>query len=88
MRDQAVSSYIMSNQGGDVQANLKLAETIGDERSRSHAIGMTAIGWMRQDKEAATQYLETTESLSQESKDRIQRWSSGGGGRGRGRGGR
>ena len=88
VRDRAASSYVMSNQGGDIQANLKLAETIGDERSRSRAIGMTAVGWMRQDKEAATQYLETTESLSKESKDRIKQWSGGGGDRGRGRGGR
>jgi hypothetical protein len=86
VRDSAVSSYVISNQSGDIQANLKLAETIGDERSRSRAIGMTAVGWMRQDKEAATQYLDTTESLSQESKDRIKRWGSGGGDRGRGRG--
>jgi len=51
---------------------------------------MTAVGWMRQDKEAATEYLETTESLTQQSKERIQSWSSGGGDRGRrgGRGGR
>jgi len=85
VRDQAASSYVMANQSGDVQSNLKLAESIGDERSRSRAIGMTAVGWMRQDKEAATEYLETTESLSKESKERIQRWSSGGG---RSRGGR
>ncbi len=84
VRDRAASSYVISNQGGDIQANLKLAETIGDERSRSRAIGMTAVGWMRQDKEAATRYLETTESLSQESKERIQRWASGGGDHGRG----
>lgn len=86
VRDRAASSYVMSNQGGDIQSNLKLAETIGDERTRSRAIGMTAVGWMRQDKEAATQYIETTESLTQESKDRIKRFSQGGWGGGRGRG--
>ncbi|MCP5538194.1 MAG: hypothetical protein H7A51_18425 [Akkermansiaceae bacterium] len=90
VRDEAVSSYVMSNQGGDIQQNLKLAETISDERDRSRAIGMTAVGWMRQDKEAATKYLETTEALSQESKDRIKQFSEGGFGRGDrgGRGGR
>ncbi|NWK56752.1 hypothetical protein HW115_14110 [Verrucomicrobiaceae bacterium N1E253] len=86
LRDSAASSYVFSNQGGDIQQNLSLAETIGDDRTRSRTIGMTVGGWMRQDKEAATNYLETTESISQESKDRIQNWSSGGRGRGRGRG--
>lgn len=82
VRDQAAASYVMSNQGGNVQENLQLAETIGDDRTRSRAIGMTAVGWMREDKEAATQYLETTEALSQESKDRIMQWSERGGRRG------
>ncbi len=40
--------------------------------------------WGEEDPEAAKSYLETTEALSQESKDRIKRWGSGGG-RGRGR---
>lgn len=89
IRDKAASSYVMSNQGGDVQQNLKLAETIGDERSRSWAIGMTAASWARTDKEAATQYVESTEALGDEAKDRIKRFTEGGGrGFGRGRRGR
>ena len=79
VRDNAVSSYVMANQGGDVKDNLNLAETIGDERTRSRAIGMTAAGWMREDPEAAKSYLETTEALSKEAKDRIKRWGTGGG---------
>ena len=87
VRDSAASSYVMANQSGDVKSNLALAETIGDERTRSHTIGMTAAGWLRQDPEAANSYLESTESITQESKDRIKRWGQGGGGRGgRGRG--
>lgn len=88
VRDQAVSSYVMANQSGDVKGNLALAETITDERSRSRAIGMTAAGWMRDDPEAAKSYIETTEALSPESKERINRWGSGGGRGGWGRRGR
>ncbi len=84
VRDNAASSYVMANQSGSVKDNLNLAETIGNERTRSHAIGVTTAGWMRQDPDAANSYLESTEALSQESKDRIKRWGSGGG-RGRGR---
>lgn len=85
VRDRAASSYVMSNQGGDIQQNLKLAETIGDERSRSRAIGMTAASWARKDKDAAIQYVESTESLSDEAKVRIKQFAVGGG-RGSGRG--
>ena len=85
VRDNAASSYVMANQSANVKDNLSLAETIGNERTRSHAIGVTTAGWMRQDPDAANSYLESTEALSQESKDRIKRWGSGGG-RGRGRG--
>lgn len=87
VRDNAAASYVMANQSGDVQENLKLAETIEDERTRSRTIGMTAAGWMRQDPEAAKSYIENTESLSAESKERINNFSSRGWGRG-GRGGR
>ncbi|MBT8044252.1 MAG: hypothetical protein KJO79_04815 [Verrucomicrobiae bacterium] len=85
VRDKAASSYVMSNQGGDIQQNLQLAETIGDERTRHWAIGMTAASWARKDKEAATQYVESTESLSDSAKERIKQFSDRGWGRGRGR---
>lgn len=89
VRDKAASSYVMSNQRGDVQQNLKLAETIGDERTRSWAIGMTAASWARKDKEAATDYVESTEALSDEARTRIKQVTEAGGEgwgrRGRGR---
>ncbi|MFK7911926.1 MAG: hypothetical protein AB8F34_15195 [Akkermansiaceae bacterium] len=89
VRDKAASSYVMSNQRGDVQQNLKLAESITSDRSRSWAIGMTAASWARKDKEAATQYVESTEALSDESRARIKQVTEAGGEgwgrRGRGR---
>ena len=89
MRDSAAASYIMSNRGGDTQEALQMAETISDEGSRQMAIGVTAMRWMQDDKEAALEYVNTTESLSDEAKQRIIRRSEGGdrGGFGRGRGG-
>ena len=79
VRDHAASSYVIANQGGDIAQNLSLAESIGDEGMRRRAIGITATGWMRQDKEAATQYLDTTEALSDKSRQRIKRFAEGGG---------
>lgn len=83
VRDRAASSYVMSNQSGDVQQNLKLAETIGDDRSRHWAIGMTAASWARKDKEAATQYVENSPGLDDRAKERIKQFSDRGWGRGR-----
>ena len=88
VRDKAASSYVMSNQGGDIQQNLKLAETIGDDRSRQWAIGMTAASWARKDKEAATQYVETSEAISDDARSRIKRITESGGVGGFGRRGR
>lgn len=79
VRDRAASSYVMSNQSGDIQENLRVAETIGDNRSRHWAIGMTAANWAKQDKEAATEYVDNSEQLSDRAKERIKRFNDGGG---------
>jgi len=79
VRDTAVSSYVIANQGGDIQQNLSLAESISDNGMRRRAIGITSVGWMRQDKEAASQYLDTTEALSDQERQRIKRFAQGGG---------
>ena len=79
VRDRAASSYVISNQGGDIAQNLSLAETIGDEGMRRRAIGITATAWMRQDKEAATQYIDTTEALSDKARKRIKSFAERGG---------
>jgi len=74
VRDRAVSAYVRANQLGNISENLALAETIGDSRTRSRAIGMTVAGWMREDPEAAKDYLKSNKSLSESDKRRINRW--------------
>lgn len=82
MRDSAAATYVYSNRDGDVQQTLELAETISDESSRSRAVGITAIRWAQDDKEAAVEYVQNSASLSEEAKTRIiQRASGEGGGR-------
>ena len=97
LRDAAVATYVYSNREGDIADSLTLAESIGDDDSRARAVGMTAMRWMRDDKEGALDYLKTTDSISDEAKERIiqraergfgDRGSFGGGRGGRGRGGR
>jgi len=74
VRDQAVSSYVSANASGKVQENLALAETIGDRRTRSRTIGVTVAGWMREDPEAAKDYLKSSQALSKDEKKRMNRW--------------
>ncbi|MBK1854135.1 hypothetical protein JO972_04160 [Verrucomicrobiaceae bacterium 5K15] len=88
VRDEAVSSYVRANMGGDVQQNLQLAESITNDRDRARTVGMTAMMWARSDKEAATEYIENTSALSDEARARVLQMSQGGGRGGRGGGGR
>jgi len=88
VRDEAASSFVMANQSGDIQQNIQLAETIDGERDRSRAIAVTAMSWAREDKEAATNYINTTEALSDQAKERVIRFTEGGGRGGRGGRGR
>ena len=80
VRDSAVSSYVMSDTKGNPQENIQLAETITDERSRGWAIGMTTMRWMGEDREAATEYIQSSETINEEMKEGI---LNGGWGRGR-----
>lgn len=91
LRDTAAATYVFSNGATDPAGSMKLAETIGDEGTRSRTIGMTARRWMRDDEAAAKAYVESSTLLDDEAKERILSGEGGPGGRGgpgRGRGGR
>ena len=45
---------------GSPAENIRLAETITDERSRGWAVGMTTMRWMTEDREAATNYIQNS----------------------------
>ena len=90
LRDEATTTYIWSNRGASPQETIQLAESISDEGSRSRTIGMTAMRWMQEDKEAATAYIQQSTALSDEAKQRIiesegRGWGGRGGPGGRGR---
>ena len=78
-RDRALSSYIWSNNEAAPADLVKVAENISDERSRSRSIGWMSARWMREDEDAARAYIESSESISDDMKERIMS----GGGRGR-----
>ncbi len=71
LRDSAVSSFVLSDTKGNPQENIQLAETITNERSRGWAIGATTMRWMTQDREAATEYIQNSETINEGMKNRI-----------------
>lgn len=71
LRDSAVSSYILSDRRGSPEENIQLASSITNERTRGRAIGATAMRWMAQDEQAATEFIETSESINEGTREWI-----------------
>lgn len=88
VRDSALQSYVFANNSAAPAELILSAESITNQRYRSHAVGMTVTRWMREDETAAKAYVEQTTSIPEDSKQRILEGGSfWGGGRGRGRSG-
>lgn len=90
LRDEATATYIFASRG-EPQTSIQLAETIADDGTRNRTIGRTVMEWMQEDKEAATAYVQSSTSLSDDAKQRLldganRGWGGPGGGRNRGRG--
>ncbi len=87
VKDRAAESYIWSNRTTPPAQLVEVAGMISDQGDRSRATSILASRWMQEDKEAATQFINSTNNISAEAKERILsgRPLWGGGGRGRGR---
>lgn len=70
-RDRALSSYVWSNQQASPAELVKVAENISSERSRSRTVGWMASRWMREDEQAAKAYIESTESITERTREHI-----------------
>ena len=80
-RDRAAAAYVFSGTE-EPAAAIQLAETIGDEGTRSRTIGMTTARWLQEDRESAMNYIETSQSLSDDMRQRLlDRAADGEGGR-------
>jgi len=71
LRDSAVASYVLSDMEGDPVDHIELALSIGDDRARRRAIGATAMRWMSEDAEGATEYLSNSPGIDQKVVDWI-----------------
>lgn len=88
LRDEAAATYIWSNNAGDPQAALQLAESISDENTRNRSLRMSVMRWMQEDRAAATAYVQSSSSFNDETKQSLIEGRGGwGGGGGRGQGG-
>jgi hypothetical protein len=86
VKDRAAESYIWSNRTSTPAELVEVAGMISDEGSRNRSTGIVAARWMQEDKAAATDYINSTDSISAEMKERLLSGKSmWGGGRGRGR---
>lgn len=87
VKDRAAESYIWSNRSTPPAQLAEVAGMISNEDDRNRATGVVAARWMQEDKAAATDYINTNESISADMKERLLKGQSmWGGGRGRGRG--
>lgn len=82
VRDAAASSYVMSDHSGNGADQIAIAESITDERTRGWSVGVAAVRWMGQDKDAATTYIQSTEAISDDARNRIIERAEKGGDRG------
>ena len=71
IRDNAVQGYVYGNRDAPPAETIRLAETISGEDDRQRAVTRVAYEWAREDPEATLQYLETTDAIGEDSRERI-----------------
>lgn len=87
VKDSAAESYIWSNRSSKPAELVEVAGMITNEGSRNRATGIVAARWMQEDKAAATEFINGTDSINDDMKQRLLsgRPMWGGDRRGRGR---
>ena len=70
-RDRAITSYVWSNSQASPAELVQVAENISDERSRSRTVGWMASRWMREDEAAAKAYIESSEAITDRTREHI-----------------
>lgn len=71
VRDSALQSYVWSNQSAPPSQLVRVAETISDERDRRRTVGIAASRWMRESPDEAKSFIQQTDALPADAKERI-----------------
>lgn len=85
VKDSAAETYVWSNRTSSPQELVEVAGLISDEGDRSRTTGIVAARWMQEDKEAATQFINGSNAINDDMKERLLSGGNMFGGRGRGR---
>ena len=85
VKDSAAETYVFSNRTSSPAELVEVAALIEDEGDRNRATGVVAARWMQEDKAAATEFINNSESFSDDMKERLLDGRGPWGGRGRGR---
>lgn len=87
VKDRAAESYIWSNRTSKPAELAEVAAMITDKGERSRATGIVAARWMQEDKDGATQFINGSDAINDDVKERLLsgRPMWGGDRRGRGR---
>ena len=71
VKDSAAESYIWSNRSSKPAELVEVAGMITDEGSRGRATGIVAARWMQEDKAAATEFINGTNAIRDDMKERL-----------------
>jgi len=85
VKDSAAETYVWSNRTSSPQELVEVAGMISDEGSRSRTTGIAAARWMQEDKEAATEFINGSNAINDDMKERLLSGRGMWGDRGRGR---
>jgi hypothetical protein len=71
VKDRAAEIYIWSNRSTPPAQLVEVAGMITDEGDRGRATGIVAARWMQEDKEAATEFINGSNAIGDEMKERL-----------------
>jgi hypothetical protein len=71
VKDRAAESYIWSNRTTPPAQLVEVAGMIANEGDRNRATGVLAARWMQEDKAAATDYINSTDAIPADMKERL-----------------
>jgi hypothetical protein len=71
VKDRAAETYVWSNKTSSAAELAQVAALITDDRGRSRMSGIVAARWMQEDRDGATQYINTSDSIPDNMKQRL-----------------
>jgi len=71
IKDSAAAYYVFSNRNSDGLAVVNIALTIADETRRRRSLRRATNQWLKTDPEAAKEFIESTDHLSDRNKERL-----------------